>query len=142
MIQSIYLGVDVCITWDEAREILNRAGAGLNLSVPPPAKSSPAVPQAPAPSGPEAEPTDAWGELVAGLTGEDIEAAMRWEAVAVIDDNTCGPCADNDGKTYRNRAAAYKDYPGGRGYVNCTGADYGNECRCKVVKRRKTEDDE
>jgi hypothetical protein len=36
-IQSIYLGVDTVITWEEAREILNRAGAGLDLSVQPPA---------------------------------------------------------------------------------------------------------
>jgi hypothetical protein len=28
-IQKIYLGVDTVVTWDEAREILNRAGAGL-----------------------------------------------------------------------------------------------------------------
>ncbi|MEU8756222.1 head maturation protease, ClpP-related [Streptomyces chartreusis] len=36
-IQSIYLGVDTVITWEEAREILNRAGANLDLSVKPPA---------------------------------------------------------------------------------------------------------
>ena len=101
----------------------------------------PTVPAAPA-APVEGEPEAAWSGLVAGLTGGEIEAAMRWEAVAKIDDNTCGPCADNDGKTYRNRAAAYKDYPGGSGYVKCTGAEFGNECRCKVVKRRKTEDDE
>lgn len=91
-------------------------------------------------------PQDAWAAAVAGLLGgsdgEGIEAAMRWEAVAHIDDNTCKPCADNDGTTYRNRAAAYKDYPGGSGYVKCVGAEHGNECRCKVVKRRKTRDDE
>jgi HK97 family phage portal protein len=90
---------------------------------------------------PATEPA-AWADAVVGLVGEDLENAMRWEAVAKIDENTCQPCADNDGKTYRNRAAAYKDYPGGSGYVNCTGAEYGNECRCKVVKRRKTRDDE
>ncbi|MBT2508816.1 phage portal protein [Streptomyces sp. ISL-98] len=89
-----------------------------------------------------AGPADGWAAAVAGLTGDGIEAAMRWEAVAEIDDNTCKPCADNDGKTYRNRAAAYRDYPGGSGYVKCVGAEYGNECRCKVVKRRKTGDDE
>lgn len=88
------------------------------------------------------EPTDAWQAAVAGLLGTDVEAAMRWEAVAHIDDNTCQPCADNDGTVYRNRAAAYKDYPGGSGYVKCVGAEYGNECRCKVVKRKKTRDDE
>ncbi len=70
------------------------------------------------------------------MLGTDIEAAMRWVAVAHDDDDTCGPCKDNDGHLYRNRADAYEDYPGGSGYVNCTGAQYGNPCRCKVVKRR------
>jgi HK97 family phage portal protein len=93
------------------------------------------------PTAPTAEPS-AWANTVAGLLGEGIEAAQRWQAVAVIDDNTCEPCKDNDGQLYRNRAAAYKDYPGGSGYVKCTGAEFGNECRCKVVKRRKTGDDE
>ncbi|MEV0526039.1 phage portal protein [Streptomyces sp. NPDC050439] len=145
MIQSIYLGVDVCITWDEAREILNRAGANLPLGVPAPTKPAPVFPQQHTPPEPEPvedEPADAWADAVAGLTGGDIEAAMRWEAVAHIDDNTCEPCADNDGTLYRNRAAAYKDYPGGSGYVKCVGAEHGNECRCKVVKRKKTRDDE
>ncbi|UOB09075.1 phage portal protein [Streptomyces sp. HP-A2021] len=143
MIQSIYLGVDVCITWEEARDILNRAGAGLDLNVPPPAQIARRG-RALAKTGaePAPEPTDIWSETVAGLTGEDIEAAMRWQAVAVIDDNTCDPCRDNDGQLYRNRAAAYTDYPGGSGYVHCTGAEFGNECRCRVVKRRKTGDDE
>jgi len=63
------------------------------------------------------------------------ENALRWVAVAHIDDNTCQPCKDNDGKLYRNRQAAYRDYPGGQHYVNCVGAEFGNECRCKVVKR-------
>ena len=99
-----------------------------------------------------AAPTDVhveWGEAIAALTGDggaaevpDVEDAMRWEAVATIDDNTCKPCADNDGKVYRNRASAYRDYPGGSGYVHCVGAEYGNECRCKVVKRRKTREDD
>ncbi|MFF7129994.1 phage portal protein [Streptomyces sp. NPDC008240] len=99
------------------------------------------MPTAPPPAAPAA-PVASWDETVAGLLGEDIEAAMRWEAVAHMDDNTCQPCMDNDGQTYRNRAAAYKDYPDGKGYIHCIGAEYGNECRCKVVKRRKTRDDE
>jgi len=90
----------------------------------------------------EGEPADAWGELVAGLTDDGVEAAMRWEVVTEHDDNVCKPCAGNDGHLYRNRAQAFKDYPGGTGYVKCVGAEYGNDCRCKVVKRRKTEDDE
>lgn len=105
---------------------------GFDIPTPPPA--APATPA-------EGEPTDSWQAAVAGLT-EDIEAAQRWQAVAKIDDNTCQPCADNDGTLYRNRAAAYKDYPGGSGYVKCVGAEHGNECRCRVVKRRKTRDDE
>jgi HK97 family phage portal protein len=104
----------------------------LGFDVPTPAAPTPAaVPGPPV----EAEPTDAWTDTMAGLLGEEIEAAQRWQAVAVIDDNTCQPCRDNDGQLYRNRAAAFKDYPGGSGYVKCVGAEFGNECRCKVVKR-------
>lgn len=99
-----------------------------------------------APALPAAGPAASWDEAVAGLIGggggDGIEAAMRWEAVAVIDDDTCQPCADNDGQLYRNRAAAYADYPGGQGYKDCVGAEFGNKCRCKVIKRRKTGDDE
>ncbi|MEU5596827.1 phage portal protein [Streptomyces sp. NPDC020298] len=83
---------------------------------------------APAP----AAPTAAWQESVAGLLGEDIEAAQRWVAVCADDANSCQPCIDNDGQTYKNRAAAYEDYPDGSGYVRCEG---GANCRCKVVKR-------
>ncbi|MFI1562194.1 phage portal protein [Streptomyces sp. NPDC020490] len=87
-------------------------------------------------AGPAAVPvTDAWQESVAGLLGEDIENAQRWVVKAVGDDNTCDPCRENDGRTYRNRADAYKDYPGGQGYIHCVGAEHGNPCRCKVVKR-------
>jgi len=106
----------------------------------PPPAAAPAIAPEPVPAGDE--PTDAWQAAVAGLTGEDIEASMRWEVVAKLDDDTCQPCMDNDGHLYRNRAQAYQDYPGGSGYVHCVGAEYGNDCRCKVVKRRKTRDDE
>ncbi|GAA2199926.1 hypothetical protein GCM10009787_48820 [Streptomyces bangladeshensis] len=88
-------------------------------------------PVAPAP----ADPTAAWDDAVAGLLGEDIEAAQRWVVVTKDDDNRCEPCAEQDGRTYRNRAQAYRDYPGGSGYVHCEGAEFGNECRCRVVKR-------
>ncbi|MFJ5967894.1 phage portal protein [Streptomyces sp. NPDC093060] len=101
----------------------------------------PEMRRAAAPAAPAA-PVASWQETVAGLLGEDIEAAMRWEAVAHLDDNTCQPCMDNDGQLYRNRAAAYKDYPDGKGYIHCVGAEYGNACRCKVVKRRKAKDEE
>jgi hypothetical protein len=62
---------------------------------------------------------------------------MRW-AVKVHPDSTnrCKPCDKNKKKLYRNRASAYADYPGGSGYIKCVGAEYGNKCRCKVIKRR------
>ena len=65
------------------------------------------------------------------------DAAMRW-AVKVHPDSTnrCEPCEKNKTKTYRNRASAYADYPGGRGYIKCVGAKYGNRCRCTIIKRR------
>jgi ATP-dependent protease ClpP protease subunit len=62
--------------------------------------------------------------------------ANRWVAVEHIDDNTCQPCLDNDGKLYKNREDAYADYPGGKGFVNCVGEEFGNHCRGKVAKRR------
>lgn len=65
------------------------------------------------------------------------ENALRWVAEAHIDDNVCKPCKDNDGALYRNRQAAYRDYPNGKSYVKCVGAEFGNDCRCKVVKRGK-----
>ncbi|WP_055696497.1 phage portal protein [Streptomyces silaceus] len=81
----------------------------------------------------DAQPANRWAPPP-WVTNE-IEAARRWVAVAEDDDNTCGPCSENNGRTYKNRADAYEDYPGGRGYVNCVGAEYGNDCRCRVVKR-------
>ena len=140
MIQSIYLGVDTVLTWDEAREILNRAGAGLDLSVPPPAQLArrgrvPAKPDdAPVEGEPTPEPTDAWSETVAGLT-EDIENAQRWVVKITDDGDTCHNCREQAGRTYKNRQQAYEDYPGGEGYVRCEGVQYGNACRCRVVKR-------
>jgi hypothetical protein len=68
-----------------------------------------------------------------------IEAAMRWQVKAHIDANVCEPCKKNDKKLYRNRSSAYADYPGGKGYIKCVGAQYGNSCRCTVKKRRGAE---
>lgn len=65
--------------------------------------------------------------------------AKRWIAVEEDDDNNCEPCAEVDGKLYRSRADAYEDYPGGVGYKDCIGAQYGNACRGRVVKRRGAE---
>lgn len=67
----------------------------------------------------------------------DPVMAQRWQVSAHLDDNTCDPCRNNHRKTYRNRAAAWKDYPGGKGFKDCVGAKYGNSCRCRVVKRGK-----
>jgi hypothetical protein len=91
------------------------------------------------PSGPDA----AWAEAVAGLTGEDIENAQRWVVKITDDGDTCHNCREQDGRTYKNREQAYEDYPGGEGYVRCEGVQYGNACRCKVIKRgRKGGSDE
>src|ERR1051325_1360222 len=65
--------------------------------------------------------------------------ARRWVAVEEDDDNACEECEGIDGTTYRSRADAYRDYPGGVGYKDCIGARYGNSCRGKVVKRRGAE---
>jgi ATP-dependent Clp endopeptidase proteolytic subunit ClpP len=62
--------------------------------------------------------------------------AKRWEAVEHEDDSTCEPCDAIDGTLYRNREDAYADYPGGVGYRLCVGAQFGNSCRGRVVKRR------
>lgn len=65
-----------------------------------------------------------------------IDAAMRWVVVIHDDDNACDPCKKQKGKTYRNRQSAYADYPGGKSYIKCVGEEYGNHCRCSVVKRK------
>lgn len=72
------------------------------------------------------------------LEATAIDLAMRWKVVGHPDDNCCDPCKKNikSGKTYRNRSSAYADYPPGEGYIKCVGAQYGNHCRCKVIKRR------
>jgi ATP-dependent protease ClpP protease subunit len=65
--------------------------------------------------------------------------AKRWVAVEEDDANGCDPCGAVDGKLYRTREDAYRDYPGGVGFKDCIGAQYGNACRGKVVKRRGAE---
>jgi HK97 family phage portal protein len=71
-----------------------------------------------------------------------LDNAMKWIAQEHIDDNTCDPCKENDGKLYRNRADAYADYPDGKSFRLCVGEKFGNHCRGTVVKRRKGGDDE
>jgi HK97 family phage portal protein len=107
----------------------------------PPASSSIPLPRdTPAPPAARLRATQVLDEPRALPAPEDIEAANRWVAVAHRDDNTCKPCLDNDGQLYKNRAAAYEDYPGGEGYIHCEGPAHGHACRCKVVKRRKGDD--
>lgn len=82
--------------------------------------------------------SNSWADAVAGLLGEgpaEIEAAQRWVVQIVDDGDTCHNCREQQGRTYKNREQAYRDYPGGEGYVRCEGVQYGNLCRCKVVKR-------
>ncbi|MFH8336955.1 phage portal protein [Streptomyces sp. AM6-12] len=77
-----------------------------------------------------------WQNSVSGLLGANVRNAQdEWVVEAHHDENTCAACAGNDGQTYADQDAAYADYPNGRGYVNCIGAKYGNQCRCKVVAR-------
>ncbi|MEU6397867.1 phage portal protein [Streptomyces cinnamoneus] len=114
---------------------------GYDIPKPDPAPA----PAPPAPADDEAEPTSTLplgSELAAHLGIPDVQAAQRWVAVSEDDDNTCEPCRDNNGRLYRNRAAAYRDYPGGAGYIHCVGAEFGNDCRCKVVKRGKAAEGE
>jgi HK97 family phage portal protein len=95
--------------------------------LPPPAPVAPPAPPSPNEPGDD-PPTD---EQMSNLF-ERWDNAQKWVASEHIDENTCQPCRDNDGKTYRNRQEAYEDYPGGQGYRHCEGR--GN-CRGKPVKR-------
>lgn len=101
------------------------------------------VPGHDAPPEDSAAPSNSWAAAVAGLLGggvAEIENAQRWIVKIVDDGDTCFNCRENDGHLYKNREEAYKDYPGGEGYVRCEGVEYGNACRCRVVKRRKGDD--
>jgi HK97 family phage portal protein len=72
---------------------------------------------------------DEWDEI-------GIDAAMRWKVVGHPDKNCCEPCQKNLGRLYRNRTEAYSDYPNGRAYIKCVGEEFGNHCRCRVIKRK------
>jgi hypothetical protein len=50
-----------------------------------------------------------------------IAAASTWVVKAHEDVDICKPCSENDGHEYDTQAAAYADYPGGKGYVKCLG---------------------
>lgn len=112
------------------------------------------LPAVPAPAGAASTPAARFAALAAGILGEppaeldddepddedaEDDAAMvnvrRWVAKCQDDDNSCDPCRNNDGRQYRWKRQAYKDYPGGKGYIHCEGAKHGNECRCTVAAR-------
>ncbi|MFD4257724.1 phage portal protein [Streptomyces sp. NPDC058534] len=93
----------------------------------------PDIPYSGAPASPT--PVTGWDDAVSGLLNDDFENAQRWVVKITDDGDTCHNCREQDGRTYKNRAQAYKDYPGGEGYVRCEGVAYGNDCRCRVVKR-------
>ena len=118
------------------------------VGLPPIKFEKPAPPPAPVIAPPGAKPLpDQAGSDGAPPGGNDGDEqnnnryinAMRWVVEAHIDDHTCQPCLDNDGKLYRNRADAYADYPDGTSYVDCVGEEFGNHCRC-VVKKRRADD--
>lgn len=85
---------------------------------------------------PDDDPAARAREMILAFAPGSVDNAMRWKVMGKPDENCCDPCRKNLDKLYRSRAAAYADYPGGRGYIKCVGAQYGNRCRCKVVKRR------
>lgn len=136
----------------DAEEWLGMPDIAFEKPAPPPAPVIPARPGGDPAARPEQFTPGAW-EMILKLADTDtnaavevvrdllepgrIDDAMRWVVEAHLDDNVCDPCRDNDGKTYRNRAAAYEDYPNGKGFKDCVGAEFGNSCRCTVVKRRK-----
>lgn len=137
--QLVGAGVDP----DSAAEVAGLPPMRMKVEASPPAPPAPTIP--PDEGAPdEGMPVEEGGmseddmmDLASTLTGQidaGITAAMRWEAVEILDDATCDPCRANDGKLYRNREDAYKDYPDGQGYVKCEGRD---NCRGTVAKRGK-----
>lgn len=83
------------------------------------------------------EQDDVVDAVFAYAQGAGVDMAMRWVVKGHPDsDNTCEPCKKNIGKLYRSRSAAYADYPGGKSYIKCVGEEFGNHCRCSIVKRK------
>lgn len=60
----------------------------------------------------------------------NADAFSGWQASAVLDGGTCGPCEENDGHVYATWAEAMDDLPDGGPYVHCLGED---RCRCRLV---------
>lgn len=82
-----------------------------------------------APAAEPAEPAATFADVTRGLFAK---AASTWTVKAHEDVNICKPCSENDGHVYDTQAAAYADYPGGKGYVKCLGK---TNCRCTVIER-------
>lgn len=60
----------------------------------------------------------------------NADAFSGWQASAVLDGGTCGPCEENDGHVYATWTDAMDDLPDGGPYVGCLGED---RCRCRLV---------
>ncbi len=75
-----------------------------------------------------AEPAPTFADVTRGLFAK---AATTWTVRAHEDADICKPCSQNDGHEYDSQAAAYADYPGGKGYIHCLGQ---KNCRCTVVE--------
>lgn len=67
-----------------------------------------------------------------------LPAPAEVYASELLDNNTCGPCAEVDGRTYVDLEAALVDYPGAGGYVGCDG---GSRCRGTLVLVHEREDE-
>lgn len=99
------------------------------VGLPPMRWAAPAVPARPPldPAAPDPEPGAAFDQIVAGLFPQ--AKTTTWVVKAHEDVDICKPCSQNDGHEYDTQAAAYADYPGGKGYVKCLGRA---NCRCVV----------
>ncbi len=121
---------------DRVLEMLDWPDLGYTEPPPPTIVAPPGAPVPPGGKGGEEEKPKPKKPVEDTHPGR-VQMAMRWEVIGEDDDNACDECKDNHGKLYRNRADAYADYPGGKGYIKCVGAQYGNNCRCVVRKRRQ-----
>lgn len=120
---------------DAVLEMVNWPDLGYKAPEPP-------VISTPAPNSAEPDQDESIPAEGTQLRGHiEIDNAMRWVVRGHPDDNCCDPCLKNIGKLYRNRSSAYADYPLNEGYIKCVGRQYGNNCRCHVVKRRSQRDD-
>lgn len=99
------------------------------VGLPPMRWAAPAAPAPIAPPAPGARQATPFDAAVAGLFPK--AKTTTWVVKAHEDVDICKPCHDNDGHQYDTQAAAYADYPGGKGYVKCLGKA---NCRCTVVE--------